>query len=115
MPTEVRVFGSVHVTVDGRRLTAKDFGGRKPKQLLEILVLSSGRYVSKDQLAHLLWGDALPQNASGSLEHYVSVLRRRLSPVGRTGSAATATRTPTERSCGSTRAPPRSRTTTARS
>jgi len=79
MPTEVRVFGSVHVTVDGRRLTAKDFGGRKPKQLLEILVLSSGRYVSKDQLAHLLWADALPQNASGSLEHYVSVLRRRLS------------------------------------
>lgn len=80
MATEVRLFGSVRVTVDGHRLTSKDFGGRKPKQLLEILVLNGGRFVPKDQLAHLLWGDALPQSAAGSLEHYVSLLRRRLSP-----------------------------------
>lgn len=80
MSTEVYVFGSLRVMVDGRRLTARDFGGRKPKQLFEILVLNSGRFVPKDQLAHLLWGDALPNSASGSLEHYVSLLRRRLSP-----------------------------------
>ena len=80
MTTQVFVFGSLRVVVDGRRLTARDFGGRKPKQLLEILVLSSGRYVPKDQLAHLLWGDDLPHSASGSLEHYVSLLRRRLVP-----------------------------------
>lgn len=80
MTTQVFVFGSLRVVVDGHELGARDFGGRKPKQLLEILVLNSGRFVPKDLLAHLLWGDALPNSASGSLEHYVSLLRRRLSP-----------------------------------
>jgi DNA-binding SARP family transcriptional activator len=82
MGAEVRIFGSVRVTVDGTTLGAKDFGGRKPKQLLEILVLNSGRHVAKDRLAHLLWGDELPRHAQGSLEHYVSLLRRRLVPTG---------------------------------
>jgi DNA-binding SARP family transcriptional activator len=82
MGAEVRVFGSVRVTVDGHTLGAKDFGGRKPKQLLEILVLSSGRHVAKDRLAHLLWGEDLPHHAAGSLEHYISLLRRRLAPAG---------------------------------
>lgn len=85
MTTQVFVFGSLRVVVDGRRLSARDFGGRKPKQLLEILVLNSGRYVPKDQLAHLLWGESLPNSASGSLEHYVSLLRRRLAPEHSTG------------------------------
>lgn len=89
MTTEVFVFGSLRVVVDGRRLSARDFGGRKPKQLLEILVLNSGRFVPKDQLAHLLWGDALPNSASGSLEHYVSLLRRRLAPERGTGTGVT--------------------------
>jgi DNA-binding SARP family transcriptional activator len=82
MRAEVRVFGSVRVTLEGNTLGPKDFGGRKPKQLLEILVLSSGRYVAKDRLAHLLWGEDLPHHAAGSLEHYVSLLRRRLAPAG---------------------------------
>ena len=91
MSTQVHVLGSLRVVVDGRRLTARDFGGRKPKQLLEILVLNSGRFVPKDQLAHLLWGDALPNSASGSLEHYVSLLRRRLSPERGAGPAVIVT------------------------
>ena len=68
MGAEVRVFGSIRVTLDGRTLEARDFGGRKPKQLLEILVLNGGRHVAKDRLAHLLWGDDLPLNAAGTLD-----------------------------------------------
>src|SRR5215210_3588454 len=82
MKPEVRVFGSIRVTTDGQTLGARDFGGRKPKQLLEILVLWNGRHVAKERLAHLMWGDELPVNAAGSLEHYVSVLRRRLGTAG---------------------------------
>lgn len=82
MSTEVRLFGSIQVTCGDRRLGAGDFGGRKPKQLLEILVLHGGRYVAKDQLTELLWGGRLPANANGALEHYVSLLRRRLEPAG---------------------------------
>jgi DNA-binding SARP family transcriptional activator len=82
MRAEVRVFGSIRVAMDGHTLGARDFGGRKPKQLLEILVLSSDRHVAKERLAHLLWGDDLPLNATGALEHYISLLRRRLDPAG---------------------------------
>jgi DNA-binding SARP family transcriptional activator len=82
MGAEVRLFGSIRVSVDGQLLGPRDFGGRKPKQLLEILALSSGRYVAKDRLAHLLWGENLPHDAAGSLQHYVSLLRRRLAPAG---------------------------------
>jgi len=91
MGAEVRVFGSIVVTMEGQRLGPRDFGGRKPKQLLEILVLSSGRYVPKDRLAHLLWGEDLPNDAAGSLEHYVSLLRRRLAPAGTRSSSVIVT------------------------
>jgi DNA-binding SARP family transcriptional activator len=82
MRAEVRVFGSIRVTVDGQTLRARDFGGRKPKQLLEILVLGGDRHVAKERLANLLWGDDLPLNAAGALEHYISLLRRRMDPAG---------------------------------
>lgn len=81
---DVRLFGSLTVsTPDGRVLGARDFGGRKPKQLFEILALHHGRHVPKDQLADLLWGDRLPRNINSALEHYVSVLRHRLVPGDR--------------------------------
>ena len=91
MRAEVRVFGSICVTTDGRTLGARDFGGRKPKQLLEILVLSGGRHVAKERLAHLLWGEELPLSAAGALEHYVSVLRRRLDPSAARGTSLVVT------------------------
>jgi DNA-binding SARP family transcriptional activator len=78
--TEVRLFGSFSVTVDGRARGVREFGGRKPKQLLEILALRAGRPVPKERLALLLWGDEMPASPNGSLEHYVSLLRRRLGP-----------------------------------
>jgi DNA-binding SARP family transcriptional activator len=76
------MLGPLEVRVDGRRLGARDFGGRKPKQLLEILLLQRGRMVPKDRIAELLWGDRLPQRAAATIETYVSVLRRRLGAAG---------------------------------
>jgi DNA-binding SARP family transcriptional activator len=79
------VFGSFCVVTNGTELSARDFGGVKPKQILEILLAARGRPVPKDRLADYLWGEALPQNISATLETYVSVLRRRLDPSGRGG------------------------------
>jgi SARP family transcriptional regulator, regulator of embCAB operon len=79
----IRMMGSLSVETDDRRLGTRDLGGRKPKQALEMLLLGRGRYVSKDRLAEMLWGDTLPGSAAGTLEHYVSVLRRSLQ--GRSG------------------------------
>ena len=81
----INLFGAIDVRSGSARLGARDFGGVKPKQVLEILLLSRGRPVPRDRLADLLWGEALPKNVSGALETYVSVLRRRLAPEGRRG------------------------------
>jgi DNA-binding SARP family transcriptional activator len=83
MKVDISLFGSVSVRTQDRQLGPKDFLGRKPKQLLEILLLQEGRPVPKDQLAERLWGESLPVNFSASLEHYVSLLRKRLDPAGR--------------------------------
>jgi DNA-binding SARP family transcriptional activator len=79
----VRLFGPLEIDVGGRSLGPRDFGGIKPKQVLEILLTERGRAVQKDRIADLLWGSDLPRNVSGTLE-YVSVLRRQLKWLVRT-------------------------------
>jgi DNA-binding SARP family transcriptional activator len=78
----VELFGSIALAAGDRRFGPGDFGGLKPKQLLEALLVARGRRLSKDGLADVLWGDSLPRNAAATLENYVSVLRRRLAPEG---------------------------------
>ncbi len=79
------MFGPLELDVSGCRLGAGDFGARKPKQLLEILLCVRGHAVAKERIADLLWGEALPKNPAATLETYVSVLRRRLASDGNPG------------------------------
>jgi DNA-binding SARP family transcriptional activator/pimeloyl-ACP methyl ester carboxylesterase len=78
MAVPVRMFGPLELQVNGTRLGPRDFGGVKPKQLLEALLLDRGRLVPKDRLADMLWAERLPQRVSATIETYVSVLRRSL-------------------------------------
>lgn len=80
--TRVGMFGALTVTGPGCALGPRDFGGVKPKQLLEMLLLNRGRTVAKEELADCLWGESLPSDVPATVETYVSVLRRRL-PSGR--------------------------------
>src|SRR5437016_6198575 len=73
----IRLFGPLEIE-GARKLGPGDFGGSRPKQVLEILLAARGHRVPTDRLADLLWGDELPQNAPGSLQTFVSVLRRHL-------------------------------------
>nr|WP_296077305.1 BTAD domain-containing putative transcriptional regulator [uncultured Actinoplanes sp.] len=66
-------------------LHRRDFGGRKPKQLLQLLALHS-RGLSKERLAELMWDGRAPANVSATVEHYACVLRRALATPGRPGS-----------------------------
>ena len=75
----VQLFGSVAVHELGRTLGPRDFGGSRPKQVLEILLASRGHWVPAERLADLLWGEQLPENPAASLHTFVSVLRRHLS------------------------------------
>ena len=63
-PVAVRMFGPIELDIAGTTLGPRDFGGTKPKQLLEILLLGPDRLATKDRLADLLWGDRLPQALS---------------------------------------------------
>jgi DNA-binding SARP family transcriptional activator len=76
---QVRLFGPLTIEDGARVLGPRDLGGSRPKQVLEILLAARGHRVPTDRLADLLWAEDLPQNAGGSLQTFVSVLRRHLS------------------------------------
>src|SRR5262249_20194067 len=76
----VRLFGPLSIEADSRRLGPADLGGTRPKQVLEILLAARGHRVTTDRLTELVWGDERPQDAVGSLQTFVSNLRRHLDP-----------------------------------
>lgn len=75
------MLGPIEVAGGGRVLGPGDLGGRKTKQIAEILLVHLGQPVPKDRIADLLWGERLPDDPMRTLEAYVSTLRRNLAPV----------------------------------
>jgi DNA-binding SARP family transcriptional activator len=85
----IKLFGSMSAEVDGRTITASELGGR-PRQVLELLALEAGSPVAKERIADLLWEGAPPASYVGTLESYISVLRRNMG-LGRGRSCVLAT------------------------
>ncbi len=76
----IRLFGPLAIEDGERILGPRDLGGARPKQVLEILLAARGHRVPTDRLAELIWGQEKPDNVSGSLQTFVSMLRRHLTP-----------------------------------
>ena len=76
----IRFFGPLVIEDGVHTLGPRDLGGARPKQVLEILLAARGHRVATDRLADLLWPRQRPQNAAGSLQTFVSALRRHLTP-----------------------------------
>jgi DNA-binding SARP family transcriptional activator len=74
---EVGVLGPVLVRSGAREL---DLGTPKQRALVAALALSVGRPVAIDVIVDLLWGDTPPAGVAGTLQAYVSGLRRVLEP-----------------------------------
>src|SRR5512147_2973052 len=74
----IRLFGPLSIEEGARSLGPRDLGGVRPKQVMEILLGARGHRVPTDRLAELVWADDRPQNVAGSLQTFVSVLRRHL-------------------------------------
>src|SRR5215467_8754500 len=87
----IRLFGPLRIEDGARVLGPRDLGGARPKQVLEILLAARGHRVATDRLADLLWGEELPQNAPGSVQTFVSVLRRHLASGREQGRAVVVT------------------------
>ncbi|MFC3383201.1 BTAD domain-containing putative transcriptional regulator [Couchioplanes caeruleus subsp. azureus] len=82
----VCVLGQLAVTDgDGVVLPAAELP-RRARQVLGVLAARHDRIQSKDALADAVWGAKLPGNHVAALEHYVSVIRRRLQPAGNASS-----------------------------
>src|SRR5580704_13802732 len=57
---------------------AHELGGLKQRALLAILLLRANESVPRDVLVHDLWGEQPPPGAQGSLDVYISRLRKAL-------------------------------------
>src|SRR5439155_17005345 len=55
-----------------------DVGGRQPRTVLGVLLAACGRPVTAGTLIDAIWGDEPPASAAGTLQSYVSRLRRHL-------------------------------------
>jgi DNA-binding SARP family transcriptional activator len=74
------MLGGFDVWRDGQPVPPAEWRGHKTRDLLKILLLARGQYVSNDQLADWLWPEAAPQAAEANLRSAVSDLRRLLEP-----------------------------------
>ncbi len=73
------VLGPLEVTDDHSQLV--DVGGRQQRLVLAALIAACGRPIGADSLIELLWPDRPPASAPGTLQSYVSRLRRLVGAV----------------------------------
>src|SRR5262245_5141456 len=76
MGVSFRLLGPLEVAdADDRPI---ELGGRQPRIMLAVLVAAAPRPVTVESIIDAVWGDAPPATATGTLQSYVSRLRRRL-------------------------------------
>ena len=80
----VHVLGPVEVHRDG---VAVDLGGPQQRAVIAHLAIDVGRVVSVERLIDRLWGDQPPRTPLGTLQSYVSRLRRAVEPAREAGGA----------------------------
>ena len=77
---EIRVLGSLQVSVDGVPVQASAWRSRQARTLLKVLVARSDRPVPRDELCELLWPDDDPAKTGHRLSVLLSTLRTALDP-----------------------------------
>lgn len=80
--------GRVGAEADGLALEEHHLPGRQGRLLFAYLATENGRPVPRDELADLLWGDALPATWEKALTVLASKLRTVLSETGVDGATA---------------------------
>jgi DNA-binding SARP family transcriptional activator len=82
---EYRLLGNLEVADGGAPV---DVGGLQPRTVLAMLLVAGGRVVPAESIIEALWGAGPPASAAGTLQSYVSRLRRALVPGGARDEAA---------------------------
>lgn len=79
-PVAIQTLGGFRVLRDGQPVALADWGSKKARDLLKILVARRGRPIAREQLMGLLWPGEEPAKLSGRLSVAISVLRSVLDP-----------------------------------
>ena len=79
-PLRIQLLGRFEVYRGGAPISPAAWRGQKTRDLLKILLLARGRFLSKDQLCDWLWPGADPATAEANLRSTVSDLRKLLEP-----------------------------------
>src|ERR1044072_9056174 len=74
-----RVLGGLEATVDGQPVA---LGGRRQRAVLAVLLLHANELVAADRLVEEAWSGRPPAAAIGTLQTYISRLRRVLEGTG---------------------------------
>jgi DNA-binding SARP family transcriptional activator len=74
---EFRLLGNLEVVNEGAPV---DVGGSQPRTVLAVLLVAGGRVVPAESIIEALWGQEPPDSAAGTLQSYMSRLRRALVP-----------------------------------
>jgi DNA-binding SARP family transcriptional activator len=80
----VHLLGAVELRRDGEAL---ELGGPQQRAVIAHLALAPGRVVSVERLIDRLWGEQPPRTPLGTLQSYVSRLRRAVEPSRGAGAA----------------------------
>lgn len=75
---EIRLLGCFRLTQGRAPVSGASFGGRRPRQLLQILLMDRGRLVPKDVLIDALWPGEGPADPDANLGVLVSRARHAL-------------------------------------
>ncbi len=71
----IQLLGALSVRLNGVPIMP---GAAKPRQILALLALNTGRVVTTSTLAEELWGDRPPPSASTTVQTYILELRKRI-------------------------------------
>ena len=72
------MLGSLEVLDD--RGAPVDLGGSQSRTIVTVLLVAAGRVVPAESIVDVVWGEDPPASAAGTLQSYVSRLRRALEP-----------------------------------
>jgi ATP/maltotriose-dependent transcriptional regulator MalT/DNA-binding SARP family transcriptional activator len=90
-PLMLRTMGGFEAVRSGRPVRAADWGSRRARDLVKILITRRGHRVPREQLIEYLWPDENPDRTARRLSVMISTARsvldpdRRLDPVGGIG------------------------------
>src|SRR5256885_17191374 len=77
---EIHLFGTFHVTVDGRTIEERQWLRPRPKLLVKLLALQPHHQLHREQVMEMLWPEQELESAANNLHKAIHMARHALEP-----------------------------------